>query len=102
MSICFTLSLCLVLVSELGRGTKKEVRKDWKRAEVTAGLGEICNAFGLVASACAQSPVLLQSSFGSVAEFVPITILTLKYPDVSILHVLVLEKQIESVGKQLF
>lgn len=62
-SICFILSLCLVFVSELRRGTKKEVKKwDRKRIEAT-GVEEMCNASGLVASGCAQSRgcVLLQS-----------------------------------------
>lgn len=43
-----------------------------------------------------------RAEHGFAVEFVSITILTLKYPDVSILHVPILEKQIKSVGKQLF
>lgn len=75
---------------------------DGKRIKTT-GVGEMCKASGLVAPGCAQRGLsFCRAERGFAVEILSITILTLGYPDVSILHVLVLEKQIESVGKQLF
>lgn len=71
--------------------------------EATAEVGETCNASGLVASGGTQRGLsFCRAEHAFAVEFVSMTILTWKYPDVSILRVLVSDKQTESVGKQLF
>lgn len=70
--------------------------------EETAVVGETCDASGPVVLGCAQRRL---SSCGAghcfAVAFVSTTILTLKYPDVSIFYVLTSQKQISGAGKHL-
>lgn len=65
-------------------------------------MGETCDASGPVVLGCAQRGLSsCRAGHCFAVAFVSTTILTLKYPDVSIFYVLTSQKQINGAGKHL-